>query len=183
MSYQSESVKRWRKRTKERIIQAMGEKCCLCGYNKCQSALALHHLDPSEKDFSFGAIRANAKNWETIIKELRKCVLVCHVCHSEIHEGISQVPHDAPKFNENFADYKKFEYEASLTPCPVCGKMKAPYLKNCSRACVGKSKYRVPWDSIDLVKELKSKSVLQLAHELGCSDGAIHKRLRKLGLK
>jgi len=34
-----------------------------------------------------------------------------------------------------------------------------------------------------LIKELKTKSVVQLSEELGCSDAAIHKRLKKLGLK
>ena len=42
---------------------------------------------------------------------------------------------------------------------------------------------QVDWDNIDLKKELESKSIVKLSEELGCSDGAIHKRLKKLGLK
>jgi len=34
-----------------------------------------------------------------------------------------------------------------------------------------------------LNEELKTKSIVKLAEELGCSDGAIHKRLKKIGLK
>src|ERR1700688_4794367 len=100
MSKQSEKVKRWRKRCKERIIEAMGGQCCVCGYNRCQWALALHHLDPAQKDFGLGTIRANAKSWASIVEELRKCVLVCNNCHAEIHEGMVVVPNDAPRFNE-----------------------------------------------------------------------------------
>lgn len=113
MSIQSERVKAWRKHSKERIIEAMGGKCCICGYNKCSSALALHHLDPSQKDISFGAIRANPISWLKIVEELRKCVLVCHNCHSEVHKDMATVPADAPKFNEDFVDYKKVEKEKS----------------------------------------------------------------------
>jgi hypothetical protein len=184
MSKQSEAVKRWRHNCKNRIIAAMGGKCCACEYDKCQSALALHHLDPSQKDIGFGAIRANPQNWESIVRELRKCVLVCHNCHSEIHEGIKEVPADAPRFNESFADYKKLEMsEEILTSCPVCQKLKSAHLINCSLDCARRSRYKVAWDDINLTEELKTKSIVQLAEELGCSDAAIHKRMKKLGLK
>jgi hypothetical protein len=184
MSKQSERVKTWRRNCKSRIIEAMGGKCCICGYNECQSALALHHLDPTQKDIGLGAIRANPQSWDKIVQELRKCVLVCHVCHSEIHEGIATVPISAPRFNEDFADYKRLEKaEEILTPCPVCGKLKPEYLKNCSVECAGRSRYKIAWEKFDLQEELKNKSVMQLAEELGCSDGAIHKRMKKLGLK
>ena len=120
MSKQSEKVKRWRFSCKERIITAMGGKCCICGYNKCQASLALHHLDPTQKDIGLGAIRANPKSWETIVQELRKCVLVCNNCHGEVHFSLAEVPVDAPRFNEAYADYKLLEAEEKeLTPCPV----------------------------------------------------------------
>jgi hypothetical protein len=184
MSKQSEAVKKWRTNCKRRIIVAMGGSCCCCGYNKCDKALALHHLDPSQKDIAFGAIRANPKNWNSIVEELRKCVLVCHNCHSEIHAGIRDVPSNAPKFDETFADYKALENKPEeLSACPVCGKLKPICFKNCSLECSGRSKYKVDWDNINLTEELKMKSIVQLSEELGCSDAAIHKRLKKLGLK
>jgi hypothetical protein len=184
MSKQAEAVKKWRRSCKERIITAMGGKCCVCGYRKCFAALALHHLDPSQKDFSFGKIRANPKSWEVIVAEIRKCVLVCHNCHSEIHVGMAVVPSNAPRFDEAFADYKSLESEEKiLTPCPVCGILKPAHLVNCSLECAGRSRYKVDWDHIDLAEELKIKSVVELAEELGCSDAAIHKRMKKVGLK
>lgn len=105
MSKQSEKVKRWRKRCKERIIEAMGGSCCCCGYNKCMWALALHHLNPDEKEMTLSSIRANPKNWNIIVKELRKCILVCHNCHSEIHAGERLIPDNVYKFNESFIEY------------------------------------------------------------------------------
>ncbi len=184
MSRQSENVKRWRVNCKSRIITAMGGVCCICGYNKCHRALVLHHLNPKEKDISFGTIRANPKSWQLIVKELRKCILVCSNCHAEIHEEVIVIPEDAPRFNETFTDYLLLEEKfVDLTACPICGKLKPVHLINCSRECAGKSRGKIDWERINLQEELKGKSILALSEEIGCSDGAIHRRLRKLGLK
>ena len=32
-----------KKRNKVRAVDVMGGKCCICGYNKCLSALEFHH--------------------------------------------------------------------------------------------------------------------------------------------
>lgn len=52
----SNSIKKWRTITKQRIVDAFGGKCGICGYNRCNSVLALHHLVPNEKTFSFGKL-------------------------------------------------------------------------------------------------------------------------------
>lgn len=106
MSANSEKVKSWRKRTKARIVEAMGKSCSICNYNKCFDALALHHLNPEEKELSLGGIRSSPKSWEKIVKELRKCILVCHNCHSEIHNGITKVPKKVTGFNEDYVTYE-----------------------------------------------------------------------------
>ncbi len=81
----SQSVVNWRKRKKEELVLYKGGKCNICGYDKCIEALAFHHLDPMEKDFNIGG-----KSWaiETLKKEADKCILVCHNCHTEIHQGL-----------------------------------------------------------------------------------------------
>ena len=182
MSKQSEKVKKWRKTCKTRIIKAMGGKCCICAYDRCSASLALHHLDPSKKDFGFGAIRANCKNWSALVVELRKCVLICNNCHGEVHANMTTIPNNAPKFNEDFADYKTFERELieNLNPCPVCKGPKSIHLINCSPECAHKAKRKINWDAIDLIEELKTKSIVALADELNCSDMAVRKRLKKL---
>ena len=103
VSKASEKVKRWRKASKVKIVKAMGGKCVICGYCKCNAALVLHHLNPDEKEIGLGAIRANPKNWVYIVKELRKCVLLCANCHGEVHDGLSFVPEDAVKFDERYS--------------------------------------------------------------------------------
>lgn len=87
MSKGSEKVKLWRKRTKDKLVEALGGKCRVCSYMKSTQALSLHHVDPSVKEFGFGAIRATPKSWEKILTEAKKCVLLCSNCHAEVHEG------------------------------------------------------------------------------------------------
>jgi len=43
------------------------------------------------------------------VTELRKCVLICHNCHFEIHSGIGtgKIPENPPRFNEEFAVLEK----------------------------------------------------------------------------
>jgi hypothetical protein len=89
MSKNSEAVKKWRHKCKLRIVESMGGKCQCCGYDKCTQALDLHHLDPTEKEMGLGGIRANPKSWESIVQELRKCVLLCNRCHQEVHAGVT----------------------------------------------------------------------------------------------
>lgn len=78
----SQSVIRWRKRVKLKLIEYKGGKCVKCGYNKCIEALHFHHVDPKEKDFS---ISGKTLSFEKMKKEVDKCILVCSNCHSEIH--------------------------------------------------------------------------------------------------
>lgn len=103
-------INKWRKKTKQRIVAAMGGKCYVCGYNKCDEVLSLHHLDPSKKEFSMGAMRANPISWERIVVELKKCVMVCSNCHGEIHYGIIELPKNVTTtFNDDYLTYPKNE--------------------------------------------------------------------------
>lgn len=81
----SESVISWRKRVKKKLVEYKGGKCECCGYDRCIEALEFHHINPSEKDFT---ISGTSKSFETLKKEVDKCILVCSNCHKEIHAGI-----------------------------------------------------------------------------------------------
>lgn len=101
MSRASTNVKNWRKRTKEVIIKSMGGKCQICDYDKFSAALELHHIDPKEKEFGFGGIRANPQSFEKMKAELRKCVLLCSNCHKEVHANIAVIPENYQMFDED----------------------------------------------------------------------------------
>jgi len=188
MSIRSEHVKIWRDRIKQRIIDAFNGKCGICGYNKCNAALELHHINPSEKDFSFGRIRANPKNWESLVRELRKCVLLCSNCHREIHNNVSELPKDIIRFDEDFADYKKielsFKTETIINNCPICGKTKYVWNKTCSYNCANKLIGVYKWEEYNLEDLFLNKKykIEDIADLIGCSNQAVIKQLIKQNL-
>lgn len=172
-------VKRWRKESKARIVKAMGGKCQCCGYNHCFAALELHHIDKAKKDFSFGSVRANPKNWEKIIVELKKCILVCANCHRELHNDKRELPVNFLSFDDKFEIYNKKLH----TYCPVCNKEKPKLNKFCSTHCFGISKQKINWSETNLEALIKdNKNLTQIGKSLGISDNAIRKRLKKLNL-
>ena len=177
MSDSSERVKRWRKRTKEKMVIYMGGKCQCCGYNTCHDALAFHHLDKNEKDLSFSKIRANPKSWNKIVEELRKCILVCNNCHSEIHAGFREIPKTFEIFNEEYAEWKKI---AEYDNCPKCDNKKPKHQKFCSHKCAQQNRRKVDWDNIDLLDLLSKYRIGELESMLGVSNTAIYKRRNKI---
>ena len=83
----------------------------VCGYGQCDAALDFHHIDPDEKNF--GICRRIDKAWETIQKELDKCVLLCKNCHAEYHDGyldLEPLLDDSPNPNEGLELLRKMGY-------------------------------------------------------------------------
>jgi len=85
----SQIMRSFRSRIKIKSLEYLGNKCIVCGYNKCVAALEFHHKDPSTKEFQ---ISNTTKKWETIKIELDKCVLLCANCHRELHFGLIELP-------------------------------------------------------------------------------------------
>jgi len=70
---------------KIQIIHKLGGKCTVCGYNKNIAALIFHHLNPQKKKFKLDVRSLSNRNIDQINTELKKCKLLCHNCHAEIH--------------------------------------------------------------------------------------------------
>lgn len=168
-------VKKWRHETKKRLVKAFGGKCGIYGYNKCIKALVFHHLNPDEKKYNFESV---CRSWEKTVKEVRKCVMLCCNCHSEVHAGITKIPDNIKRFDESFSEYKNTNL---VDKCPACGKMKPISQKTCSRKCAGSLQQRVDWDKIDLLEMYKEiGTYLGVSDELGVSDVTVRKRILKL---
>lgn len=75
----------YRREIKKKLVEYKGGKCQICNYSRCYEALEFHHLNPAEKDFQ---ISGGTRSFETLKKEVDKCILVCANCHREIHSGI-----------------------------------------------------------------------------------------------
>ena len=81
------AVAKRRRKIKELSVAYKGGKCQLCGYEKYQGALDLHHIDASKKEFGIGD-KGYTRSWKRVKEELDKCVLVCANCHREVEAGI-----------------------------------------------------------------------------------------------
>lgn len=66
----------------------VGTRCWFCDYDRTWRNLAFHHVDTSTKKFGLTTRELVGKKWKSVIEEIKKCVLCCHNCHGEIHEGI-----------------------------------------------------------------------------------------------
>lgn len=75
-----------RRSMKKQAIKLLGNKCSICGYNKCIDVLEFHHENPNEKEFKLGS--GNTMSWKEYKNEALKCILVCSNCHKEIHSMI-----------------------------------------------------------------------------------------------
>lgn len=202
MSKSSEAVKKWRRNSKQRIINAMGGVCQICHYNKCNEALDLHHIDPEGKDFSFGAIRASPVSWDRIVIELRKCILLCANCHREVHNGITILPKDYATFDENYAtyaiectriikEYSEFEevyknnnYNIAKTAreleiCPETARR----IRN-RKGLPDYTTKKINWKEIDLHALLieNSFNFAKTGRVLGLTDNGVRRRAKKLNL-
>jgi len=76
----------YNRNNKKDAIVYLGGSCQVCGYNKCDAALELHHLDTTKKDFSIS--KHKGVGIDKIKPELDKCVLLCANCHRETHQGL-----------------------------------------------------------------------------------------------
>ena len=83
-----------RRLLKKRLVEEMGGKCVVCGYDRYFGALDFHHLDASKKDFNIAnLIRTfGSKAFDAARKEATKCLLVCCRCHRELHGGVISYP-------------------------------------------------------------------------------------------
>jgi len=81
-------VREHRQKLKDEAITLKGGKCVMCGYNRCRMSLDFHHLNPDEKEFSISGNNASRKR---VLKELKKCILVCRNCHGEIESGLIKI--------------------------------------------------------------------------------------------
>lgn len=114
MSRKSEQVKEWRRRTKQRIIDAFGGACCVCNEALPSAVYDFHHVDGT-KGFGLGNARGSIKSWGKVVEEARKCVMACANCHRLVHSGDKEVPVGARRFDEKYAYYSPVTYPTLRT--------------------------------------------------------------------
>lgn len=182
MSELTKQVTERRIRWKKNIIKTMGNECQCCGYNKYYGALELHHLNPTEKDFSFSDKTYRA--WADIEQELKKCVLLCANCHREVEAHLINI--DKSSFNQQIYDEIKEEIKnkksKKIYTCPICGAEIWNGSKLC-RSCSNKAKRTIERPDRNQLKNLiRTTSFVQIGRQFNVSDNTIRKWCKAEGL-
>jgi len=88
------------------LYKIKGGKCQICGYNKCERALTLHHRDPSIKLFGLCLNNLWYKKMDILLTELEKCDLLCSNCHAELEDSIARKTSIVARINAKYGtDY------------------------------------------------------------------------------
>lgn len=90
-------TKRWKYVNHNNWVSFLKElgynKCSVCEYNTCYTALEFHHVDKKLKKFgvaNFINSQAFTKsNKQVLLVELSNTILLCANCHRELHHNIS----------------------------------------------------------------------------------------------
>jgi hypothetical protein len=82
LSYKKREKERNRQK-KLKAIELLGGSCLCCGYKECSAALEFHHVNPADKDKTIKEMIG--LSWEKLLKEVKKCVLLCVNHHREVH--------------------------------------------------------------------------------------------------
>ena len=170
-------------RRKHDIVYVMGGKCAVCGYNKCESALEVHHLNPKTKTLMVS--QALGRNWKKTRSELKKCILLCANCHREIHAGVSKMPTKST-FSETRAQeidekLQKIK-EKRLYHCKCCGATITREAERCKK-CSAEHKHRFERPPREEFKALvRTYPLLRVASMFGVTENAIKKACLSYGL-
>jgi transposase len=67
------------------LLEELGCKCEVCGYNKNLAALCFHHRDEHTKSYGLDSRMFASHSMESLRNEISKCQILCHNCHMELH--------------------------------------------------------------------------------------------------
>jgi hypothetical protein len=68
---------------KDRINEYKDPLCCLkCGEDR-NHLLDFHHKDPKKKEFQIS--QGEGFGWKRVLKEIKKCIVLCSNCHRDFH--------------------------------------------------------------------------------------------------
>lgn len=171
-------TQRWRTKARRWATEYCGGQCQGCRYSRYYGNLSFHHL--ADKDDSVSRLINRCTAWDVILREIDKCVLLCHNCHGEVHAGLRQ----CPKINkeERAQNWQRLITERPIPkkdqrhPCAFCKKPIPKTKKYCDQKCTHRALERTKWPT-NLRELVESSSTVAVAKSLGVSDKAVAKRL------
>src|SRR5690606_33960089 len=139
------------------------------------AALDFHHVNPEEKEYSFNQLVK--KNWNEVVSELKKCVLLCKNCHAEQHnpalsyDNISKSYFDLIDRDRTVFDRIKI----STGICPICSR-EVHGTKYCYKKWRGVETRKVKRPTKEVLREqISNKPIVQVAKIYGVPDNALRK--------
>ncbi len=146
----TENVVEFRRRNKQKLMAALGGKCEMCGYCKdVPNAYHFHHRNKAEKSYTIS--RHMTRNFDALMEEAKKCMLLCSNCHAEVHneEHVQIRKNTIKQWSERTDDDLKLlaknrKKERAKGTCPVCSTTfdKTFEAKRfCSRKCANAFNY------------------------------------------
>jgi hypothetical protein len=110
----------------KQVVLHMGGRCECCGLITNQYEIYhCHHKDSLEKNFKIaGMIRLD---WEKVVLEMQKCVLLCRECHNVLTQQLARSkPNRSSKaiYKSNRKDEQKWQCVEYLgSHCQICGRI------------------------------------------------------------
>jgi hypothetical protein len=101
-------VLRWAKKLK--ATKLLGGKCIECG-NANIFNIEFHHVDGEEKEHGISHMIKEGKKWSSILKEVKKCILLCRNCHAKKHNP-----------NKTKSDETKRKIISAISSSTLCNK-------------------------------------------------------------
>lgn len=171
---------RHRRELKSKACLYKGGKCEICGYDKALGALCFHHKDPGEKEFSFG--HRTRSDWESLQKELDKCILLCVRCHAEIHDEIHL---KALNDTELELNVPRKNYHPGFRTCKKCKQLYEKTYENQSRCghCKNQPSQRLGLNIENIQKLALNDTVLKIAQTNNCSPQTVRRFCKKNGIR
>ena len=87
MARDKEKHREWiynrRRERKKQLIEKFGDKCADCGGSFHPACYDFHHVNPEDKGFEIAP--GLDRNWEVILEEVEKTVMLCSNCHRIRH--------------------------------------------------------------------------------------------------
>ena len=103
---------------KKLLVKHLGGKCERCGYDRCPAGFDFHHIDPEEKEFAISSEMGSMK-FERLLKEAKKCMLLCANCHRELHYYESEESTEVNRDSETTLPDLLCE-ESEVSDVPLC---------------------------------------------------------------
>lgn len=174
------------------LLEAKGSRCQICGYNRCMKALSFHHVSEDTKIFTLSN-RLCQRKWQDVVAEASKCILLCHNCHTEVHDGfhvdrVAVLEKELAEQKELFVSRlmivgsKNRSRKGTTDRCPNCSKdyvVKWVHQRYCSAKCSAEAQQRVVRPNKQELKQLlETFSYVQVGRIFNVSDNSVRKWLR-----